>query len=196
MFIPTHRIIAHHVYRQIRQNLNISLNPHMFAYGNMKPDVAPKLKAKKHYMEPTFDFVLDEIMRLIEDGVSENALSIGKFSVRLGVICHFLCDFFCLPHHDREYFSDKLMEHMLYERDLHGKFTHFSGIDRIRLPYVGGVTKEDIKKAILELHADYTASPRGHETDMRCSVNVASAVGIWVIENSILCEPVLEPAHS
>lgn len=196
MFIPTHRIIAHHIFQQVRRNLNISLNPHMFSYGNMKPDVAPKLKAKKHYMEPTFDFVLDEIMQLINDGVSENPLSISKFSVRLGVICHFLCDFFCLPHHDRGYFSDKLMEHMIYEKKLHEKFVNFSGLDRIRLPYVTGVTKVEIKKAILELHEEYVSSPRGYETDMKCSVNVASGVGIWIIENSILCEPVLEAAHS
>lgn len=195
MLIPTHNIIAHHMYEQINKSLNIKLNKNMLAYGNMKPDIAPRLKAKKHYMEPTFDFVLDEIVRLIDDGLSENIISINKFSTRLGVITHFLSDFFCLPHYDREYFSDKLMEHMLYEKKLHDQFKHFSGIEKIKAPYIRGISKDEIGNFIHELHSEYVTSPKGYLNDMIGSVNISSAIGVLVIENSLLWNMSLEGAH-
>lgn len=195
MLIPTHKIISEHIDHHIQKSLKVKLNKHMLAYGNMKPDIAPRLKRKKHYKDPTFDFVLDEIISLIDDGLSENLISINKFSTRLGVITHFLCDFFCLPHHDRDYFSDKLMEHMIYEKRLHDHFKSFSGIDKIKAPYIRNISKEDIKNFIEELHQEYQVAPRGFQTDMNHSVNVSSAVGILIVEHSLLYSAAWEGAH-
>lgn len=186
LFIPTHRIIAHHIYENINDKLNFKLSRPMLAYGNMKPDIAPSLKSKKHYKDPTFDFVLDEIASLMSEGVSENALSINKFSVRLGVITHFLSDFFCLPHHDREYFADRLSEHMVYERNLHFKFKQFSKLDKIKMPSINGLDKESIRDFIEELHFEYVNGPKGFDNDIKSSINVSSAVSMLILENSVL----------
>ncbi|MDK2803291.1 MAG: hypothetical protein PWR23_295 [Peptostreptococcaceae bacterium] len=191
LFIPTHRIIANHIYENLKDSLDFKLSKPMLQYGNMKPDVAPSLKSKKHYMNPTFDFVLDEIVKLIDDGLHEDLISINAFSVRLGVITHFLSDFFCLPHHDRTYFSDKLKEHMIYEKNLHYKFKEFSGLDKITLPSLKTLDKNGIKALIEELHLDYVNRPKGYENDIVSSINVSSAIGLLIVENSILYEPQL-----
>lgn len=191
MFIPTHRIIANHIYENVSDRLDIKLNRIMLQYGNMKPDFTPSLKTIKHYKEPTFDFVLDEIVSLIDDGLQQNLISINNFSVRLGVITHFLSDFFCLPHHDRDYFSDKLKEHMIYEKNLHYKFKEFNGLEKLKIPGLTSLDKEGIRDFIEELHQEYINSPKGYENDIISSINVSSALGLLVIENSILYEPQL-----
>ncbi|MBP2027030.1 hypothetical protein J2Z35_000822 [Acetoanaerobium pronyense] len=191
MLIPTHRIIAHNVFKNVNSNMNFKLNRPMLSYGSMKPDIAPSLKSKKHYKEPTLDFVIDEIIKLMEIGISEDLISINKFSVKLGVITHFLSDFFCLPHHDRDYFSDKLTEHMIYEKNLHYKFKEFAGLEKIKMPSLMGLEKEDIRSFIDELHYEYSTSPMGYENDIKGSINVSSAISMIIIENSAIYQPEL-----
>jgi hypothetical protein len=191
LLIPTHRIIAHNVFQNVNSNLNFKLSKTMLSYGSIKPDIAPSLKSKKHYKEPTLDFVVDEIVKLMEIGLSEDLISINKFSVKLGVITHFLSDFFCLPHHDREYFSDKLTEHMIYEKNLHYKFKEFSGLDKVKMPSIMGLEKKDIRNFIDELHHEYSTSPMGYENDIKGSINISSAVSMIIIENSVIYQPEL-----
>lgn len=189
MLIPTHRIIAHNVFKNVNSNLNFKLSKSMLSYGSMKPDIAPSLKSKKHYKDPTLDFVIDEVIKLMEIGLSEDVVSINKFSVKLGVITHFLSDFFCLPHHDRNYFADKLKEHMIYEKNLHYKFKDFSGLEKIKIPSIMGLEKADIKNFIEELHYEYSNSPMGYENDIKGSINISSAISMIIIENSTIYQP-------
>ena len=44
--------------------------------------------------------------------------SISKFSQELGVICHFLCDFFCVPHSRRWEMTHSMNKHITYEKEL------------------------------------------------------------------------------
>ncbi len=184
--MQSHKIIAYHLHHHIKQNLNINLNRNFLIYGAMKPDIAPSLAIKKHYKEQSFDFVLDEILKLTLDGLKENAISINKFSTRLGVISHFLSDFFCLPHHDRQYYHDKLMEHLKYEKDLHGYFSEFNGIDKVNIPYVENMNKENIKDVIENLHDIYKNNSMGFKNDIIGSINISSAIGITIVENSLI----------
>lgn len=41
-----------------------------------------------------------------------------KFSEEMGVVCHFLCDYFCLPHYERWQFKDSMKIHIFYEKVL------------------------------------------------------------------------------
>ncbi|OPJ55167.1 zinc dependent phospholipase C family protein [Alkalithermobacter paradoxus] len=186
MLMHTHKIIAYHVYDNIKNKLDIDLNRNCLIYGSMKPDISPRLALKKHYKNESFNFVLDEIMSLIDDGLSENLISINRFSTRLGVISHFLSDFFCLPHFDRDYYHDKLIKHLKYENDLHYKFKDFKGIDKIKIPYLEDVNSKCIRAFIEELYDTYKNKPIGFENDIHGSINISSAVGMVIVENSIM----------
>lgn len=186
LFIPTHRIIAHRVHENILQETGINLSKSFLAYGSMKPDIAPRLAIKKHYKEHSFDFVLDEIVDLVENGLRDDKLSINNFSTKFGVVSHFLCDFFCLPHHDRDYFHDKLKDHLEYEKLLHEKFKSFSNTRNLKLPTLDSVDKDGFRNLIDSLHSDYASSSKSFETDMEYSVRVSSAVGIIILENAII----------
>ncbi|WFD09483.1 zinc dependent phospholipase C family protein [Tepidibacter hydrothermalis] len=186
MLVQSHNIIANHIHYNIKNHLNIDLNLKMLAYGAMKPDIAPRLAMKKHYKDQSFDFVLNEILKLIDNGLSENPISINRFSTKLGVISHFLSDFFCLPHHNREYYHDKLFEHLKYEKDLHKYFINFEGLSKVKSPYIERIDKDNIKNFIEELHHMYTENKMGFENDVTSSINISSAVGIIIVENSLI----------
>ncbi|MEJ8554045.1 zinc dependent phospholipase C family protein [Tepidibacter sp. Z1-5] len=186
MLVQSHNVIANHIHYNIKNHLDIDLNLKLLSYGAMKPDVAPRLAMKKHYKNQSFDFVLNEILKLIDNGLRENPISINRFSTKLGVISHFLSDFFCLPHHNREYYHDKLFEHLKYEKDLHKHFVNFEGLNKVKSPYIERIDKDNIKSFIEELHHSYTENEMGFKNDVASSINISSAVGIIIVENSLI----------
>lgn len=196
LLAQTHSVISAHMSENIENRLGISLNKKLLSLGNMMPDIWPSLAVKKHYKEQSFDFVIDQIEKLIAGGLYENQLSIDAFSLRLGIVSHFLSDFFCLPHHNREYFHDKLREHLSYENKLHEQFKNFSGIKSVNTPYIQNTERQNIVKFIEELHLEYKNSKSGYITDIYGSINVSSAVGILVVENSLVTSDALQKAAS
>ncbi|KXZ39351.1 Zinc dependent phospholipase C [Alkalithermobacter thermoalcaliphilus JW-YL-7 = DSM 7308] len=186
MLVQTHKIISHHIYTNIKNELNIDLNKKFLMYGSMKPDIALSLALRKHYKNENLDFVIDQILSLTEEGLNENFISINKFSTKLGIITHFLSDFFCLPHSNREYYHDKLIQHLNYENKLHSKFKNLNLLYKIKVPYVKDVNKENIKLVIDELYDEYINNSQGFENDIKHSINISSVIGIIIIKNSIV----------
>ena len=184
MLMQSHKIIAHHIHKNISSRLSVDLNKSFITYGAIVPDIAPLLAARKHYKKQSFDFVLDLIQELIADGLHENAISINKFSSKLGIISHFLSDFFCLPHHNREYYHDKLIKHLSYEKKLHEYFTYYNGLDKICIPYLQNTDRQSIKAFIEELHDIYCNNEMGYLNDIKGSINVSCAISSIIIEAS------------
>lgn len=120
MMANTHLMIARNVYYNLDDNGKKVVSYNSFLYGNVKPDMVSKYKLKKHYMDESFDMVIDKIKIL--SALSDNELnkmsSVVRFSQELGVICHFLCDFFCIPHSERWEFKHSMTKHVIYEKKL------------------------------------------------------------------------------
>ena len=118
----THRIIGENIIKYANSKSIYLVSRKNFIWGNIKPDCTPKYKRMKHYYNESIDMVIEKIQYLstlrLEDVYYK--INIGKFSEELGVICHFLCDFFCAPHYYRwEFKSTKAVKHhMLYEQKL------------------------------------------------------------------------------
>lgn len=120
MMANTHLIIAKNIYYDLDYNSKKILSYNNFLYGNVKPDMVSKYKLKKHYMDESFNMILDKIKILSALSYNElNKISATvRFSQELGVICHFLCDFFCIPHSKRWEFKHSLNKHVKYEKEL------------------------------------------------------------------------------
>lgn len=115
MIVNSHLLISQILYKYISNHMGLKLDRLAFAYGNIKPDFNNKDINCSH----TLNKSLDIINKYSEELMSKN-ISIKEFSRRLGVICHFACDYFCLYH--REGNEKKgLCEHLLYEVMLHIK---------------------------------------------------------------------------
>ncbi len=120
MLMNSHFLIAKSLLNNIDNNKLFFINEKHFIYGNLKPDAVPQYVFKKHYLNESFDTIAQKINYLCSltiDSLSRY-FSVSKFSQELGVICHFLCDFFCVPHSERWEFKHSMKKHMSYEKEL------------------------------------------------------------------------------
>lgn len=118
MLMNTHILIAQNILKDVEVDFKIS--DKNFIYGNVKPDMVSKYKLRKHYLDESFDMIVNKIKKLssltMED--FKKKFSVSRFSQELGVICHFICDFFCIPHSERWEFKHSMNKHVKYEKEL------------------------------------------------------------------------------
>lgn len=120
MFINTHILIGKSIVENINENKSFFISDKNFIYGNIKPDISSKYVLQKHYLEESLEMIFTKVEYLCTlnlDCISKY-FSISKFSQELGVICHFLCDFFCVPHSRRWEMTHSMNKHITYEKEL------------------------------------------------------------------------------
>lgn len=118
----THMLLANNILIQANGKKIYLINKNRFIWGNVKPDCASKYKLKKHYYTESIEMILQKIHFLSSISISDIYYGYGKkkFSEELGVVCHFLCDYFCLPHNQRMEFKNAIdmKNHVQYENTL------------------------------------------------------------------------------
>ena len=120
MFVNTHILIGKSIVENINENKSFFISDKNFLYGNIKPDISSKYVLQKHYLEESLEMIFTKVEYLCTlnlDCISKY-FSISKFSQELGVICHFLCDFFCVPHSRRWEMTHSMNKHITYEKEL------------------------------------------------------------------------------
>lgn len=153
--INTHRLIGDNILKYTNSKSIYLINKKRFIWGNIKPDCVPKYKMQKHYYDESIDMIVDKIRYLssltLED-VYYN-VKISKFSEELGVVCHFLCDFFCAPHYYRWEFksTNAVKQHMMYEQKLAKLCKKFKPTKIINT----NINKDNVKEFIEELQNQY-----------------------------------------
>ena len=120
MFVNTHTLIAKSIVNNIDENKHFFLNENHFIYGNIKPDLSSKYFFKKHYLKESYDMIESKVNYLCNLNLNNLSkyFSVGVLSQELGVICHFLCDFLCVPHSYRWEFKHSMKKHLSYETEL------------------------------------------------------------------------------
>lgn len=120
MLMNTHLIISKSIVNNIDSNKTFFISEKNFLYGNVKPDATSKYFFKKHYLDESLDMIISKITCLCDLTVNclSKYFSVSKFSQEIGVICHFLCDFFCVAHSQRWEMSHSLSKHVKYENNL------------------------------------------------------------------------------
>lgn len=92
MNILMHWQLARVICKSIEKELNIHINKISFLYGNIKPDLQPG--SVPHYKHAAVEFVRGEIEKLSEH--QETGRWSKQLSERMGVITHYLSDFFVM----------------------------------------------------------------------------------------------------
>lgn len=122
MLYKTHIEIGENTLKTIEGRGRKLIDEKSFLKGNVLPDISPKYRLKKHGRKQFENIIKKKIAHLT--GLNSynviNQLGKEKFSIELGVICHFLCDFFSLPHDEEWGFKESVtLKHVLYEKKLH-----------------------------------------------------------------------------
>jgi len=164
------------------------LNKNSLVYGSIKPDIAPSLAKLDHFKPQSFDLIMNEIHRLSQMSFANNKEFIKNFSTQIGVVTHFIADFFCVPHNDRvKYRKATFISHMIYENNLHKIFRDFDGkVSALKEDFtVDNYSAHIIKCAIDQLHQKYNARDESFMNDLTSSLEATSAVGLYIVRHAI-----------
>jgi hypothetical protein len=163
------------------------INDKRFIWGNIKPDCTPKYKFKKHYFNESIEMVVEKIIYLSSLTLEEvyYDMTIGKFSEELGVVCHFLCDFFCAPHYYRWEFksTSAVKHHMMYEKKLAKLAKDFQLTGIINTD----IKPSNVKSFVLQLQKQYDGSLDYHN-DLTFSYYVCDSVLNMILNNVFINE--------
>lgn len=112
MHFLTHVSIANMLYKKYSMTFPIAKGH--FIYGNIKPD----LKSNGLVIPHTLQNTIHKSCELLNE-LRDEHLDLLTFSVKLGEICHYLCDYFCYYHIDESDYRN-YTDHFIYEIELHG----------------------------------------------------------------------------
>lgn len=102
--------------RAVEEKLKIKLDMLGFIYGNIIPDISPVLLKIPHYRNKAAEFVNSEIRALMDYKLRKHSECSKEFSMRLGIVMHYLCDFFCHAHTST--YQGSPFQHYMYELKL------------------------------------------------------------------------------
>ncbi|PLS19766.1 hypothetical protein CVD28_03935 [Bacillus sp. M6-12] len=176
-------MLSHHIATHIKEKVDYEFEKSTFTWSNMKPDFVPSLAVKKHYIDESFPFVIEEILSLMKTPMEDllNKRTKKVFEAKLGVICHFVSDFFCVPHNQRWEFKHSMIPHVKYETKLEGITKDISMIDTMLTPTIQTYSRESISLFLRELLDEYEQK-KDYERDLLYSVNVCTAVSTFIIQ--------------
>lgn len=131
----THIYIAKRIWQNIKNdNIFFNINKSLFLYGNIEPDIPITKVSLPHKREEALNFVLSEIDKLKNMNIKTKE-DMKKFSLNVGIICHFLSDFYCMPHVERW-------------GDFTGLKRTVKGIEHISYEFKISFYKDEVKKAL------------------------------------------------
>lgn len=110
----SHLRIGQMVWREAVIRTRLVPNHFAFVLGNIRPDLSIKYRRIGHTREESYQFLVDEIRDLSRTGIEE--LTGSEYAMRMGILCHYLCDYFCFVH--GAHFTGSLREHFQYEGQL------------------------------------------------------------------------------
>lgn len=147
-----------------------------FYIGSLLPDCIPSFITRRHTIEDTFDILRTEIEKITENYDISKGIS-RYFCRHLGVITHYLADYFTYPHNS--IYPGTIKEHCFYENDLKKEFRKYVKTDIAqKTREQNGVfrTVDDICKFILDMHNEYLKAIKEVKQDCVYIVNLCHRV--------------------
>ena len=184
MLMNTHFQIARSVLENMDYRNSELIKEKNFIYGNIKPDALSKYKLHRHYMDESFEMIASKIEYLSNldlDCLLSKRFSLSRFSQELGVVCHFLCDFFCVAHSERWEFKHSMNRHVVYEKDL------AAAAKATDLTIIKGdsMEKQEFIDFFNVLYEQYKSNGNYIKNDLQFSTYICNSVTDYVLRNII-----------
>lgn len=126
-----------------------------FYIGSIMPDCTPSFITRRHSIDETFDVLRKEMQKITENYDANEGIT-GYYCRHLGVVTHYIADYFTFPHNS--IFTGSIKEHCTYENELKKSFrTYLKSADAKRVREKNGTfhTVDDICKFIITMHDKY-----------------------------------------
>ena len=116
MNIRSHIIMGNLLYDCLLKTSNVPLKRSLFVFGNIRPDIYPGIWSAGHTKDNFLGFIKSEFEQISKINLARSEEDALSYSLRLGVICHYMTDFFCYPHNAD--FGKGVVAHYIYEKKL------------------------------------------------------------------------------
>ena len=152
-------------------------HPLAFRFGSLEPDLVPSFITTKHRIDLTFHKLEKKINKVIDEYDKNKGMTIG-LSKDLGVITHYIADYFTYPHNS--HYPGNIKDHCHYENHLkHGLRAYIRSGEAV----FGGAgykrsfsTADEMLEYIQEAHEEYMKQPGSVENDCKYITTVCSRV--------------------
>lgn len=156
-----------------------------FYLGSILPDLNPKMFAIPHEFEVSYRELQDHIRSLTDGWYPQS--NPHMFWRRLGIVLHYLADYFTFPHNTT--YDGSLAGHCSYEGDLKDTLREYVGTaeaagvyDRQKYGRKRFESAEELLEYIKTTHARYLRTDHTVESDCRWIVEVCSTALISIVD--------------
>lgn len=111
----SHFAVGHLLFNALEER-NVFLNKTAFLYGNIAPDYIPHMVLTPHFGKVCTRNAEEIARELARSHLPESRIAGAEYSKMLGMMCHYLCDYFCFAHNKE--FTGSLRQHPAYENEL------------------------------------------------------------------------------
>lgn len=179
MITNTHILFSKVLYENCLKDLNFKLDRYKFMYGNIKPDIFCNYFKDNHTIKGSIQIVKEHSQKLIN---GKN--NISRFSVELGVICHYVCDYFCIYHTDG-YANSNIFKHIIYEKKLHDKAIDMIEKENIKIKTRSSLFQGNIVEFIYKMQEKYFDENQSLTRDIIYALETANTVAEGIIYYSL-----------
>ena len=177
MLVNTHHLMGRILGEYYEREFSYGLNIKSFQKGIVKPDLEPELRKLEHRFEAVKD-----LLPLWEKEILSPEKDLADFSEGLGIICHFLSDFFCAYHHHDELFDRNILRHLFYEFIIHIRLKACLFLKK-NFFILSGVRKEEDnwQNVLYKFRKKYSIKKRNTRTDLLFALNCSAEIGSRII---------------
>lgn len=183
MLCSTHRLIAQKVYEVLNNKYGNFIDLKSLLYGSVAPDSIPSMVIIPHTRSNSSKYLFSRIESLLLLDDEKKEIDMKDFSYKLGIVIHFISDYFCNAHNDFKYINP--LTHFLYENRLKKFFLKKVHLFNFSSECKRFGTLTGIRKYILEKHNEYMLCPRNMDNDFSYSIETSLTVSINVFSQVV-----------
>lgn len=171
----SHAHMAVLLHRRLKETCGINLPKRAFIVANCRPDYSIRYKKIPHYKKDMYQ----NIQAMVRDLAfcDKSKLNAYLLANRLGVICHYICDFFCYAHTER--FEGTMKDHFQYEAGLNGFIKRY----KWRIFKSELVSSDPLEEHVQEIwrqvdlcYEDYINQPPSYAADVTFSLKACEKI--------------------
>lgn len=173
--------------KAVEKELPVKIHTLSFIKGNLEPDFSFLLLKVPHYKISSPEFIKKEMDKLLRQSANKYTACTKEFSERLGIVTHYLADFFCYAHSVR--FTGSVLDHFIYEMRLSRyrknmkakimKLISNTNYTSYELDY------QSICSLIARLHAKYCAKKPSYARDLIFTLRAGIPLAISLVSTCL-----------
>ncbi len=158
---------------------NLIKHRYTFYIGSIVPDCIPSFIVRRHNMEQTFDIFVKHMEKFADKLKKKEKIGFRQ-SIRMGMIMHYIADYFTLPHNS--HYEGGFKEHCVYEAQQLKFMRNFVGkVREGQLKVERPDALKDVKQIVEYIktkHQEYVQLHQGVKEDCEFSLEACLCVAL------------------